>query len=104
MIFNSKNYPTIKTACQGKQEIEFIAERSDTCFASSQAPSVWTAYPPTMLPPSGYAQVFLYAGSDAKGALTFLELLVHLDGGIILYKENGSDHVSLKVSWPQNSS
>ena len=67
------------------------------------APPEWTAYPPCILPPEGYAHVFLYAGSDAQGALTRLELVVHLDGGRILYKAKGSDLVALRVTWPSDS-
>lgn len=103
MIFNSQNYPAIKSACQSKSAIELIDEKSETAFADSEAPEQWTAYPPAMLPPQGYAQVFLCSGNDARGALTRLELLVHLDGGRILYKENGDNQVSLKIMWPKNA-
>ena len=103
MIFNSQNYPTIKSACQCRSEVEFIAEKSDTVFADSAAPEQWRPYPPAMLPPEGYADVFLHSGTDARGALMRLELLVHLDGGRILYKENGNSQVRLKIMWPENS-
>jgi len=101
MEFNSENYSAIKMACEGKEEIEFVVEKSATAFSESEAPESWTAYPPACLPPEGYAQVFVHAGSDKRGALTRLELLVHLDGGRILYKRSGENSVSLKVTWPK---
>ncbi len=100
MEFNIENYNTIKIACENKEEIEFVVEKSATAFSESDAPAKWTAYPPACLPPEGYAQVFIYAGNDKRGALTRLELLVHLDGGRILYKRSGENAVSLKVTWP----
>ncbi len=103
MLFNQENYPQIKTACESKNEIEFEAPRELTAFATSSAPLEWTAYPPCALPPEGYAQVFVHAGADAKGELTRLELLVHLDGGRILYKAQANDRVALKVTWPHVS-
>jgi hypothetical protein len=56
-----------------------------------------------MLSPEGYAHVFLYAESDAQGALTRLGLAVHLDGGRILYKAKGSDLAASRVTWPSDS-
>jgi len=100
MLFNQENYNAIRDACKSKNEIEFEVPLAITAFSSSSAPPEWTAYPPCILPPEGYAQVFLHAGSDAQGALTRLELVVHLDGGCILYKAKGSDLVSLRVTWP----
>jgi hypothetical protein len=99
MLFNAQNYAAIKAACQSKTAIQFTAEKGDTAFAESNAPLDWTAYPPALLPPEGYAQVFVHSDSDARGALTRLELVVHLDGGRILYKANGSDRVDLSVTW-----
>lgn len=103
MKFDKTDYPAIKSACQNKQEITFEAPKEITAFAGSEAPDDWTAYPPALLPPDGYAQVFVHSGSDAKGALTRLELIVHLDGGRILYQKNGQDEVSLKVTWPDQA-
>lgn len=103
MKFDQNDYPTIKSACQNKQEVEFEARKEITAFAYSEAPDDWTAYPPALLPPEGYAQVFIHSGSDARGALTRLELIVHLDGGRILYKKSGRDEVSLKVTWPSKA-
>jgi hypothetical protein len=100
MLFNPQNYTAIKAACESRQEIEFTAEKADTAFAEGDAPLAWKAYPPALLPPQGYAQIFLHAGNDARGALTRLELIVHLDGGRILYKANGKHQVDLKVTWP----
>ena len=100
MEFNIENYNTIKIACESKEEIEFVVEKSATAFSEADAPEEWTAYPPACLPPEGYAQVFIFAGNDKRGALTRLELLVHLDGGRILYKRSGENTVSLKVTWP----
>ena len=100
MLFNQENYLQIKQACESKREIEFVAPIEITAFSAESVPQEWTAYPPCMLPPQGYAQVFIHAGSDAKGALTKLELVVHLDGGRILYKAHGNAQVALKVTWP----
>ncbi len=100
MEFNLVNYNTIKAACESKEEIKFVVEKSATAFAKSEAPESWTAYPPACLPPEGYAQVFIHSGADKRGALTRLELLVHLDGGRILYKKSGENAVLLKVTWP----
>lgn len=101
--FNSQNYQSIKSACQSKNEIEFWVERSATVFRDSDAPEQWTAYPPAYLPPSGYAQVFAHSGNDKAGALTRLELTIHLDNGRVLYKKRGDDEVCLKVTWPENA-
>jgi hypothetical protein len=98
--FNASNYPTIKQACDSREEIEFIIDKSATAFSESEAPDEWTAYPPACLPPEGYAQVFVHSGNDKRGALTRLELVVHLDGGRILYKKRGEAQVSLKITWP----
>lgn len=103
MFFDQENYTAIRDACKSKSEIEFEVPRAITAFSSSSAPSEWTAYPPCILPPEGYAHVFLHAGSDAQGALTRLELVVHLDGGRILYKAKGSDLVALRVTWPSDA-
>jgi hypothetical protein len=103
MLFNQENYPQIKSACENKTEIEFEVPEEITAFSSGSAPLEWTAFPPCLLPPEGYAQVFVYAGSDAKGALTRLELLVHLDGGRILYKAQNNNLVALRVTWPKVS-
>lgn len=100
MEFNTENYPTIKAACENKEEIEIFVDKAATAFSNSEAPSEWTAYPPACLPPEGYAQVFVHSGNDKAGALTRLELVVHLDGGRILYKKHAQDSVSLKVTWP----
>ncbi|MBT9538729.1 hypothetical protein [Thiobacillus sp.] len=100
MLFNQENYLQIKQACESKREIEFIAPIEITAFSAESAPREWTAYPPCILPPQGYAQVFVQAGSDARGALIKLELVVHLDGGRILYKAQSKDQVALKVTWP----
>jgi hypothetical protein len=100
MLFNQENYLQIKQACESKHEIEFVAPIELTAFSAESLPQEWTAYPPCILPPQGYAQVFVHAGSDARGALTKLELVVHLDGGRILYKAHGNGQVALKVTWP----
>ena len=101
MHFNSQDYPVISAACKKREEIEFTADKADTVFAAgAPAPSTWTAYPPAMLPPQGYAEVFVHSGNDARGALTRLELMVYLDGGRILYKESGASQVGLKIRWP----
>jgi len=44
--------------------------------------------------------VFVKAGNDKRGELTRLELMVHLDGGRILYKKSGHNEVLVKVTWP----
>jgi hypothetical protein len=102
MEFKKENYSTIKVACENKKEIEFVVEISATAFSKSEAPSKWTAYPPACLPPEGYAQVLINSGSDKRGTLTKLELLVHLDGGQIFYKKVGNNEVSLKITWAEN--
>lgn len=99
MEFNEENFTTIKEACEQRNEIDFWVEKSVTAFSDSSAPDDWTAYPPVTLPPKGYAEIFLFAGSDKKGELMKLELLVHLDGGRILYKKDGNDKVLLKITW-----
>lgn len=100
MIFNVENYASIKSVCNKKAEIEFDAPLDLTAFNSSNVPNVWTPYPPAQMLPEEYARLLVYLGSDAKGTLTKLELLIYLNGGVILYKKNGSDYVSLKVIWP----
>ncbi|MGP3789331.1 hypothetical protein [Pseudomonas sp. B392_1p] len=101
MKFDKNDYPAIKQACLDKIEIDFDAPKEITVFSDSEAPDDWTAYPPAFLPPEGYAQVFAQSGAGARGELMRLELIVHLDGGRILYKRNGHGLVSLKVTWPQ---
>lgn len=100
MNFSPQTISAIKDACKLRQPIEFDVERSATAFAKTPAPDDWTAYPPAALPPNGYEQIFALAGSDVRGALTRLELVVHLDGGRILYRANGEARVSLRVTWP----
>lgn len=100
MKFDKNDYPNIKHACQNKNSVEFEAPKSITAFENSEPPINWTAYPPALLPPEGYAQVFVSSGADAGGSLTRLELVVHLDGGRILYKKKDDDTVLLKVTWP----
>lgn len=103
MKFNAQNYPSIKASCQNKEEIEFYVDKNATAFANTEAPDAWEAYPPACLPPEGYAQLFVYAGNDKRGTLTKLELIIHLDGGRILYRKRGHEHVSLKITWPNNA-
>ena len=100
MQFNAENYQAIREACEKREETEFWADKADTLFAGSEAPETWTAYPPCSLPKELYAQVFVYAGTDKRGALTRLELLVHLDGGRVYYQAQGEEAVSLKITWP----
>jgi hypothetical protein len=103
MDFNKDTYPQIKKACEQKEPIEFEVDRDATAFSDSDAPAEWTQYPPALLPPQGYAQVFRHAGTDARGALTRLELVVHLDGGKILYKQSGNDQIAMRITWPSRS-
>ncbi|QYJ93350.1 hypothetical protein [Shewanella spartinae] len=99
MEFNQKNYPTIKKSCEEKQGIGFFVSKSATCFSDSEAPSDWTAYPPASLTKEAYAQIFVHAGTDARGTLTKLELAVHLDGGRILYKKRDDKFVDIQVTF-----
>lgn len=103
MEFNKVNYPIIQSACENKQEIEFTAPVEITGFANSTVPlpEEWTAFPPAALPPKGYAQILLYAGVDIRGTFITLELLVHLDGGRILYRVAEQNQVAVKVTWQQ---
>ncbi len=103
MEFNENDYPAIINYCGDKQDVEFEAAKEITAFASGEAPDDWTAYPPALLPSEGYAQVILLSGADVRGALTRLELTVYLNGGIIFYKKNGPDKVSLKITWPSSA-
>lgn len=100
MEFNKDNYSAIQEACKNREEIEFFAPIACTAFEKSKAPNDWTAYPPCLLPPEGYAQVFVHAENDARGSLTKLELLIHLDGGRVLYKAIDNQKVAIKVTWP----
>lgn len=102
MEFNKRNYSAIREACTNRKEIEFFAPITATVFEGSKAPEDWTSYPPCMLPPDGYAQVFVHSGNDAKGSLTKLELLIHLDGGLVLYKAIEDQKVGIKVTWPKS--
>lgn len=102
MKFDKHDYSTIRQACQSRAEIEFQAPKKITAFAESEPPSEWTAYPPCLLPPEGYAQVFIQSGADLRGALTRLELVVHLDGGRVLYRKESEDSVGMKITWPKN--
>ena len=104
MEFTQETYETIKAACLEKQNIEFKANASFTHFSSDAIPQDWTAFPPCLLPPDGYSQVFAFAGTDARAALTRLELLVHLDGGRILYKDSGQGFVAIRIVWPAPAS
>lgn len=103
MIFNAENYPQIRDACMKHLEIQFEAPIEITAFASSNVPvpDEWRAFPPAALPPEGYAQIFALASRDAQGELMKLELLVHLDGGRVLYKKAANNIVSLKITWPR---
>jgi len=100
MEFNKENYSAIKDACTNRKEIEFFAPIAATAFENSQAPEDWSPCPPCMLPPEGYAQVFVHAGSDARGSLSKLEILIHLDGGKVFYKAIENQQVAIKVTWP----
>lgn len=99
MLFNAQNYQKIKQSCLQKQDITFFAPNEFTCFANDEAPTAWTAYPPALLTNEAYAQVFAYAGHDARGRLTILELTIHLDGGRILYSKKDDEHVYLQVTF-----
>ena len=99
MEFNQENYPSIKQACENKQAIDFYAHKSSTSFSDSEAPSNWTAYPPALLSKEAYAQIYALSGNDARGALTKLELTVHLDGGKIKYKKRNEEFVDIEVSF-----
>ena len=103
MLFNQANYAQIRAACESKTDMELEVPRSATAFAESQAPLEWTAYPPCILPPEGYAQVFVHSGADLRGAVTRFELTVHLSGGRILYKAKDHELVSMKVTWPEDA-
>lgn len=100
MEFNKDNYSAIQKACKNREEIEFFAPIACTAFENSTAPNQWTAYPPCLLPPGGYEQVFVRAGNDARGSLIKLELSIHLDGGRVLYKAIDNQKVAIKVTWP----
>lgn len=101
MEFNEDSYSRIKTACMNRQEIEFLAPIAITAFEKSAAPEEWTAYPPCLLPPEGYAYVLANAGNDARGSLMKLELLIYLDHGRVFYKAAANQQVAIKVSWPK---
>lgn len=101
MEFNKDNYVQIQAACKSRQEIEFLAPISATAFEKSTAPEEWTAYPPCLLPPEGYAYVLAHAGNDARGSLMKLELLIYLDQGRVLYKAAANQQVAIKVTWPK---
>lgn len=103
MLFNTENYAAIKKACEDKKEIEFVADLEITAFSVESVPIDWTSYPPSLLPPEGYAQVMIYASNDIKGALTRLEVVVYLDGGRIMYKSLGNNRVAIKVTWPNEN-
>ena len=100
MEFNEQNFSQIHQACVNRQEFEFLAPISATAFSKSAAPEEWRAYPPSLLPPEGYAHIFLHAGSDLRGSLMKLELLVFLEKGRILYRAANNDQVAIKVTWP----
>jgi hypothetical protein len=101
MEFNRENYSAIKEACMQRQSIEFSAPKNIASFEGhSSLPTIWTGYAPCLLPPDGYSKVFAGSGNDAKGTLSKLELLIHLDGGKLFYKASGEDKVDIKVSWP----
>lgn len=100
MEFNQANYNAIKNACTNRQEIEFSASTSVASFEGKEPlPTTWTCYAPCLLPPDGYAKVLVAAPNDAKGTLSKLELLIHLDGGKLFYRASGKDQVDIKVSW-----
>jgi len=100
MEFNQQNYPAIKAAYLARQHVEFEIPIDATAFAGGSAPANWTAYPPCILPPEDYARLLVYAENDAKGRLTALEIIVHLYGGRVLYKDMGSGGVGVMVTWP----
>lgn len=99
MEFNSQNCPAIKKACASEQAISFYAPKDATCFANSEAPDDWTPYPLASLEKDAYAQIYVHAGNDARGALIKLELTVHLLGGKIEYKKRDKKTVDLRVSF-----
>lgn len=104
MKFNKSNLPKIRNACENKEEIEFEAPKDITPFKNKSVPSQWKAFPPTVLPPEGYGKVLAYSSlsNTNDGVLTFLELIVHVDGGQTLYREHGPNEVSVKFTWPQD--
>ncbi|WP_305812790.1 hypothetical protein [Photobacterium leiognathi] len=99
MEFNAQNYQTIKQSCLQKQDITFYVPKEFTCFANDEAPVSWKAYPPASLTNEAYAQIFAYAGDDARGTLTKLELAIHLDGGRILYRKKDDEYIDLQVNF-----
>lgn len=102
MEYNAENYNAIREACEKRTEFELIASKSATVFSDGKAPDDWTAYPPCMLPPEGYAQVFYKGANDARGTLMKLELMIHLDGGKVFYKAMENELVVLKITWPKD--
>ncbi|USY23667.1 hypothetical protein NIZ92_10010 [Alcaligenes sp. 1735tsa3] len=72
------------------------------CYYQQSLISMISTYPPCLLPPEDYAQVFVHAGNYARGYLTKLELLIHLDVGKILYKAIDNQKVAIKVTWPDD--
>ena len=100
MEFNPQNYPAIRAAYVARQHVEFEIPIGATAFAQSAAPKNWTAYPPCILPPEDYAKLLVYAGNDARGKLTELEIIVHLYRGRVLYKDVGAGMVGVMVTWP----
>lgn len=99
MEFNPDNYPHIREACENQNSIFFYVNKSATCFKQGDAPDEWTPYPPVSLCKEALAQIYASAGPDERGTLTKLELIVHLSGGVILYKARGEDKVDLQVKF-----
>ncbi len=104
MLFNAENYPLITAACLRREEIEFEAPIEITSFASSKAaiPAEWSPVPPAVLPSGGYELVFTLAAPNARGELMTQELRVHVDGGIVLYREAGNN-IAIKITWPKKT-
>jgi hypothetical protein len=103
MHFDSKSSRSIIDACLQKQELDFTVDIAATAFNNEDLPKEWTAYPAPMLSPDAYAAIFANLETNAKDALTRLELRVDLDGGVILYRKESDSLVGIRVTWPNKN-
>jgi len=100
MEFNKENYPAIQTACKNRQDIEFRVDRSETAFASKDAPAEWQDFP--QAPISNHKLLLYFNNEKRYVALVMLDYYVTHEGGRVFYKKcDVEDMVAVKIEWPE---
>ena len=100
LIFeNISDQAVIRKAFEDQQSCEFSAAKGDTAFANGSAPDEWTAYPIGSLPPENIAIIFAGSGTDHRGMLTRLEVLLSYHQATVEYRVTDDDRVLIRFFW-----